>query len=201
MMSPDPFLQATGVWQNGITTVEPLSFSVTAGQALGLCGPSGSGKSLLLRAIADLDPAEGTVCLDGIDRATIPAPLWRRQVVYLPAESGWWGNSVSDHIQNEDEAADLLPKLDLPCDAINWPIHRLSSGEKQRLALVRALVLKPKILLLDEPTAALDPDRRVLAEALITAFLQAGHAAILVSHDPTQMARLCATQITLGVDA
>jgi len=59
--------------------------------------PSGAGKSLLLRAIADLDPNEGTVKLDGMLREAVPAPHWRSQVTYVAAEPGWWGDTVQEH--------------------------------------------------------------------------------------------------------
>ena len=70
--------------------LKPASFSLSAGEAIAVRGASGAGKTLLLRAVADLDPNEGLVTLDGRDRSAIPGPEWRRLVGYVPAEPGWW---------------------------------------------------------------------------------------------------------------
>src|ERR1700674_3826805 len=77
--------------------LKPASFSLSAGGALAVRGPSGAGKTLLLRAVADLDPNEGLVTLDGRDRSTIAGPEWRRLVGYVPAEPGWWADTVGEH--------------------------------------------------------------------------------------------------------
>ena len=67
-----------------------------AGECIAVTGPSGSGKSLFLRMIADLDPSEGEVFLDGAERRSLPAPAWRRRVVYIAAEPGWWSETLAD---------------------------------------------------------------------------------------------------------
>jgi phosphate-transporting ATPase len=77
--------------------LKPASFSLLPGECVVVQGPSGAGKTLLLRAIADLDPNEGLVCLGGRDRSTIPGPEWRRLVGYVPAEPGWWAETVGEH--------------------------------------------------------------------------------------------------------
>jgi phosphate-transporting ATPase len=77
--------------------LKPASFSLSAGEALAVRGPSGAGKTLLLRAVADLDPNEGLVTLDGRDRSTIAGPEWRRLVGYVPAEPGSWADTVGEH--------------------------------------------------------------------------------------------------------
>ena len=119
-------------------------------------GPSGAGKTLLLRAVADLDPNEGRVTLDGRDRSTMSGPEWRRLVGYVPAEPGWWADTVGEHFGEWTAALAFLRDLGFREEAKAWPITRLSTGERQRLALVRALIMRPRVLLLDEPTAALD---------------------------------------------
>ena len=168
----------------------PWSFTVESGECLALCGPSGAGKSLLLRAVADLDPNEGRASLDGESREDMPAPDWRRRVAYLAAEPGWWADTVAEHFVDWPAARPLVETLGLPADCGDWPIARLSTGEKQRLALVRCLLMEPRALLLDEPTSGLDPDAVERVEALIRARQKAGVAVLWVTHDRAQAERV-----------
>lgn len=170
---------------------------LTAGACAALMGPSGSGKSLLLRALADLDPCEGTVRLDGTDRATVPAPLWRRQVLYVGPEAGWWAERVGDHFDDKTAGRRLAEKLGLAPGSLEWPVARLSTGERQRLAIARALSRAPRVLLLDEPTGALDETAEALVEDALTAFLMDGGAALLVTHSADQAARLAASVLRI----
>jgi ABC-type iron transport system FetAB ATPase subunit len=149
--------------------------------------------------IADLDPNEGNVWLDGQHRATIPAPLWRRQVIYCAAETGWWEPDVSTHFPPETrkKAEIAAASIALPPGILTAPVQRLSSGERQRLALLRALALQPKVLLLDEPTGALDHEATCLVEALLGERIAAGLAIILVTHEAAQVTRLGAVHMRL----
>lgn len=166
----------------------PLNLVLGPGRTC-LRGPSGSGKTLLLRAIADLDPHQGEVCLDDTPRSHLPAPQWRRWVLYLPAESHWWRERVGDHFPAPVPA--LLEALGFGAEVLNWEVSRLSSGERQRLALARGLALGPAMLLLDEPTANLDADNRRRVEDLIVRFMDDnGAGALWVSHDPEQRQRM-----------
>ena len=159
-----PILQVRDLRTN---ILKPASLSLSAGECIAVRGPSGAGKTLLLRAIADLDPNEGLVTLDGRDRSTIPGPEWRRLVGYVPAEPGWWADTVGEHFGEWAAALAFARDLGFPEEAKAWPITRLSTGERLRLALIRALMVRPKVLLLDEPTAALDPASVEAVEALI----------------------------------
>ena len=181
---------------DGLRTVcgGPFSFSVERGECVALSGPSGCGKTLLLRALADLDLAEGVVLLDGTDRNEIPAPQWRRQVGWLPAEASWWFDFVGEHFSNvrklSAENFQCLETLGFQRDVLNWRIDRLSTGEKQRLALFRLLLNEPKVLLLDEPTAALDVSNVWKVEEVISNVRKTtGAAVVWVSHNPEQIAR------------
>ena len=180
-------LEVEGLSRPGL---EPASFTVAAGECVAVQGPSGSGKSLLLRAIADLDPNEGKVCLDGVARESIPGPLWRRQVAYLAAEPGWWAETVAEHFDNWPLLASDAERLLLPPGMGALPVARLSTGERQRLALLRSLERRPSVLLLDEPTAALDQSARDAVEALLSERLASGIAILWVSHDPAQCSRM-----------
>jgi len=166
------------------------SFNLADQECLVIRGPSGSGKTMLLRAIADLDPNAGLVELDGVSRTAMPAPRWRRLVTYVPAEPGWWAETVGAHFPDWPAAASFVEALRLPVSSRDWPVSRLSTGERQRLALVRALLLRPRVLLLDEPTSGLDADSVTAVERLIAAHLAAGAGAIWVSHDVEQANRV-----------
>jgi ABC-type iron transport system FetAB ATPase subunit len=174
----------------------PYSLHIAAGESVSLSGPSGSGKSLLLRAIADLDPHEGQVMLDGIPSKKIAAPLWRKQVALLPVESQWWFDEVGAHFPND--ACPWLEPLGFSKEAMQWQVSRLSSGEKQRLALARALINRPRVLLLDEATASLDPETTAAVEQLVADYRRDTDAAVLwVSHDAKQAARVGDRQLQL----
>ena len=145
---------------------------------------------MLLRAIADLDPSEGLVSLDGRDRWAIAGPEWRRLVGYVPAEPGWWADTVGEHFSEWTAALAVVKELGFPEEAKAWPIARLSTGERLRLALIRALMVRPKVLLLDEPTAALDPSSVAAVESLIATRVRAGLAVLWVTHDTEQAKRI-----------
>ncbi|HYH23669.1 MAG TPA: ABC transporter ATP-binding protein [Azospirillum sp.] len=172
------------------SVLKPVGFAVPAGTCVAVRGPSGSGKSVLLRAIADLDPNRGEVRLGDRARSAMPAPEWRRRVTYVAAESGWWADGVGAHFADPARAAPLMEALGLPRDAMDWPVARLSTGERQRLALVRALVQGPDVLLLDEPSGALDADATARLEAQLRREMARGAAILLATHDPAQADRL-----------
>lgn len=168
----------------------PLSLQLSAGECIAIRGKSGAGKSIFLRAIADLDPNEGDVVLDGESRAAMAANQWRRKVMLLPAESGWWADRVGEHFENPEAAANLLDALSLNGEALSWQVRRLSTGERQRLAIARALALQPKVLLMDEPTAALDPQATEKVEAIMRQQMAKGVGIILITHDQQQGRRM-----------
>lgn len=170
----------------------PVTLDVPMGGCAAITGPSGSGKSLLLRMIADLDPNEGEAWLGDRPRAAMPAAEWRRQAIYLAAESGWWTDFVGNHFAADERkaAARLAEQLGVRPTSMSAQVIHLSTGEKQRLALVRALVKSPPVLLLDEPTAALDAASVERVEAMLAEFLSQGGAMVMVTHDPEQASRL-----------
>ena len=171
----------------------PFDLRLAEGGCIVISGPSGAGKSLLLRMIADLDESQGIVRLQGHLRENMEAPLWRRQVLYVAAESGWWAPTVSAHMQTPEAARALLPRLGLPDKLFEAPVAQLSSGERQRLALIRAVIRRPRVMLLDEPTAALDELSALWVETLLTELRQNGTGLLVVTHNEAQASRL-ATQ-------
>jgi ABC-type iron transport system FetAB ATPase subunit len=144
---------------------------------------------MLLRAIADLDDHRGLVRLDGVAAVDMPAHQWRRHVGLLPPESVWWLPRAGDHFH--DELPVPLAHIGLEHDILARPVTRLSSGEKQRLALMRLLANRPEVLLLDEPTANLDPDNTRRIEDVIAEYRhEHGAVVIWVTHDREQVARV-----------
>ncbi len=179
-----------------------LSFTVADGECLAIEGPSGSGKTRILRAIADLDPVDGQLFLDGSERHEMPATAWRKAARYVAAEPGWWADTprgtLPDSPQAEARTARLLAALGLGEEHLDRPVTMLSTGERQRLALVRALLDEPKVLLLDEPTGALDVAATALVEELIRFQLLAGRCVLIASHDPALVGRLAHARLQLA---
>ncbi|MGZ8371306.1 MAG: ABC transporter ATP-binding protein [Caulobacteraceae bacterium] len=163
---------------------------VSAGEIVSLRGPSGSGKTLLLRAIADLDPHEGKVSLNGVARSAMTGPEWRRRVRFVAAEAAWWADRVGEHFRAPDKAGVMAMEVGLPHGCMHWQVARLSTGEKQRLHFLRAVEDRPNVLLLDEPTAALDRAAERAVETLIKRLRAGGAAIVLVTHSDSQAGRL-----------
>lgn len=166
-----------------------VDLTIRAGECVCLSGPSGAGKTLLLRAAADLDPHHGTVLLDGRPAEGFRARDWRRHVGLLPAEAQWWSERIGDHFETVDE--DAWRRLGFSPATLDWDVTRASTGERQRLALLRLLANRPRALLLDEPTASLDPDNVAQVEALLAEYRNTSDTPVLwVSHDPAQVRRV-----------
>jgi ABC-type iron transport system FetAB ATPase subunit len=178
-------------------TLRPVNLEVRSGECVCLSGPSGAGKSVLLRVIADLDPHDGEVYLDDVEARSVSAPDWRRQVGMLPADSHWWRDRAGEHFAQVDH--EQLKQVGLDASILELRVSRLSTGERQRLALLRLLHNRPRALLLDEPTASLDPKSTRRVESLIAAYRHAdGTPVIWVSHDPRQIKRVCTRRFTIS---
>ncbi len=186
------------VEQLKIGSMPPLTFSVPSGECLAVEGPSGIGKTRLLRAIADLDPADGYVYLNGRERLEMPADQWRAKVRYVAAEPGWWAATARAHMPETPRVAALAAALGLEPRHLDQPIAELSTGERLRLALIRAIADEPEALLLDEPTAALDEASARAVETLIRAETAAGRRVVLVSHNAGEIERLAHARLLLA---
>ncbi len=176
--------------------LQDISLTLRDAQTVCLSGASGSGKTRLLRAIADLDLNSGKVMLDGVVREAIDPCHWRRQVAYLPAESRWWAQTVGEHFRNPADVP--FERLGFDGQVTAWKVERLSSGERQRLAVLRVLENRPRVLLLDEPTANLDALSTQRVETLLMEYITQEKAACLwVTHAADQIQRVARERLLL----
>ena len=172
-------------------TIGPVNLSVAESESIGVTGPSGAGKTLFLRAIADMDEFTGRIFLNGIESVGMPGHEWRKKVGLLPSESSWWFDTVGEHFKPQNTPKERFESLGFGSDVFNWKISRMSSGERQRLALLRLLENHPDVLLLDEPTANLDNDNILRVEKIISDYqIQNKPAIIWVTHDAEQLKRV-----------
>jgi ABC-type multidrug transport system ATPase subunit len=186
-----------------VEPLPPLTFSVADGECLAVEGPSGSGKTRLLRAIADLDDAPGQIFVDGAERREVRAPKWRRRVRYASAEPAWWTATAREAFSftqkgSEERLQRLLAAMAINPALLDRPLSELSTGERHRIALARAFIDEPRVLLLDEPTSGLDPQSAALVEELIKFQLLAGRTVVLASHDQSQIERLAHARLQLA---
>lgn len=182
----------------------PFTFSVKQGECVGLSGRSGIGKTQLLRAVTDLIPHQGSICLDGRDCSSFPAPVWRSMVTMVVADSSWWYDRVGEHFADAPGGTFIdtyFPKMGLTREMLGWQASRLSTGERQRLALLRALQNNPAVLLLDEPSSGLDGYHTDMLERCITELrLESKMSVIWVSHDPEQLKRVAGRELRMEED-
>lgn len=177
--------------QVSVGALTGISLSIAPGEIVCLSGASGSGKSRLLRAIADLDVHGGEVWLGETAQSAVTAHRWRGWVMLVPSESAWWAERVEEHFAEHRELDRELTDLGLEPGVLDWQVGRLSSGEKQRLALLRACSHDPRALLLDEPTANLDPELTLHAEGWLVRWARGHRLPVLwVSHDKSQIGRV-----------
>jgi len=169
--------------------LDDINIDISATNTVGISGDSGSGKSILLHAIADMIPHSGTLTLDDVLSTEMNPNEWRNKVGLLTTNSYWWSTKVSDHFESEDD--DDFVALGLDYSIYHCDVARCSTGELQRLALIRLLANKPQVLLLDEPTANLDESNRYRVEELVHDYQQDHEVPIIwVSHDIGQLRRI-----------
>ncbi|NOY65912.1 MAG: ATP-binding cassette domain-containing protein [Gammaproteobacteria bacterium] len=172
-----------------VLNLSEWNFEIQSGECVFLSGPSGCGKTVLLRAIADLDPHQGHVELNQISINNIPAHKWRSKVALVPAETYWWHETVAEHFQQVDENS--FAEFGFGMEVMGWQVSRLSTGEKQRLGLLRACQQQPQVLLLDEPTANLDKHYTLVVEKYIDRQIKTRDLSVIwVTHDEKQIERV-----------
>ena len=181
-----------------------ISLSIQKGEFVALSGMSGSGKTTLLRVLAGLEKAEGTIVVDGetwLDNKWVLPPQ-KRRIGFVFQEYALFENmSVEENLlyvtQDRELAKHLLDLTSLTSLKKRLP-QSLSGGQKQRVALCRAMMQRPKILLMDEPLSALDMGMRTkLQEEILTLHKEFETSTIMVSHDPSEIYRMASRVLVL----
>jgi ABC-type glutathione transport system ATPase component len=212
-MAVDPFLRVRGLGKSfaGRPAIQDVTFSLERGRTLGLVGPSGSGKSTLARCLALFEtPTSGEIRLDGrnlcgLNRRERTAMRADIQLIFQEPASSLNPRFTAAQIVTEpllirgigtrktqrQRASELMETVGLPGQAVETPALEFSGGERQRLAIARALALEPKLLILDESFAGLD----LSVQAQVTSLLldlqaRRGLTYILIAHDLALVWRL-----------
>lgn len=206
-------VEGLGKRLGGEWVIEDISFEVARGEVFGLLGPNGAGKTTTLRVLAGLyAPDAGRATVVGFEltgRATSPAGL-RRRVGLLTEQPGFYDRLPTAYNlvhfgrlyglarrEAEQRTAELLARFDLTA-AAEQPFATLSRGMKQKLAIARAILHRPELVLLDEPTVGLDPEATREVRAIIAELAAEGRTIVLCTHQLSEVERLCSRAAVLA---
>ena len=211
-----PLLHADGLHRTieGRTLFDAFALRLAPGERVAVTGPSGSGKTVLMRTLAGLEPLQaGDIRFLGRPLGSWRMPEYRSRVMLLAQRPTLPEGSVEDAVRapfafrahrgrayRPEAALALLERVERGRAFLDRATETLSGGEAQIAALLRALLLEPQVLLLDEPTASLDAAATAAVEALVAAWLEqaGGRAYLWTSHDPAQVARVSARRLQVG---
>lgn len=202
-------------WDKPLRLLEGINFSLKEGESIGIIGQSGSGKSTLAKSLLRLIPATGNINFDGHDwlsekRQTLRLHRHKIQFVFQDTASSLNPRLTIEQILSEGCVAQLQTeklqtRLETTLSDVNlnkallsrYP-HQLSGGQRQRIMIARALILSPKLLILDEPTTALDQENRYRMISLLKSIQEKNKISlILITHDLTLLQALCHKVLTL----
>lgn len=204
-----PKLEANNIKVNlrDLPVVNGLSLTVSDREVVGLIGPNGAGKTSFIRALCGLLPFTGDVHVNGDNIARLSPRRRAKLLSYLPqSHTTHWPLSVYDIVSlarlsnggawTSNNAADraAVDRALSACGITDWtarPVNELSAGERARVLLARALAVEAPVLLVDEPTAALDPHFQLHIMEMLRAYADAGPLVIAVLHDLNLAARFC----------
>ena len=206
MTAPELTVSSLTVRFSTVTALTDVNLAVRAGEVVTLAGENGAGKTTLIRAVAgDVAPASGSIRVGGRPVAPVPAAAAKLGVRIVwqdlalaenldVASNVMLGNEKRRHMFSDvalhDEAGRLFAKLGIPLRDTTLPIRALSGGQRQMVAVARAMAHNPRLLLLDEPTSSLGMQEAALVERLITRLREQGTTILLSCHDTGLMFRL-----------
>ena len=198
---PATLLDVSGLTRrgdDGRLLLDGIDLTLRVGDRVTVSGPSGAGKSQLLRALAQLDPVQGgEVLWRGREVPDTEVPRFRSRVIYHQQHTALVDGTIGSNLElpfelgvheelsfDRARAAELLARFERPALQLSSDTMDLSGGERQIVALVRVLLLDPEVLLLDEPTAALDPASEAGVVETMDEWMNAGDRALIwVTHD------------------
>lgn len=198
----------------GDVLLDRVSLRVAAGERWSVFGPTGAGKTLFLRALALLDAIDsGQVLWNESPIADADVPAYRRNVIYLHQRPALIEGTVEDNLKlplsfhaakdtawSRELVTHYLDCIGKPWKFLERTADQLSGGERQIVALIRALLQGPQVLLLDEPTAALDRDSAHKLESLVQTYLTDApqqRASVWITHDAAQVERVADWQLPI----
>lgn len=188
--------------------LKDISFDVFKGDRLAIIGPSGAGKTSLLRVLNRLsEPTSGSIYLENQDYRQIPVIQLRQQITLVSQESKLLGMTVQEALeyplvlrglprsQIRQRLLHWIEQLNIPTEWLERTEMQLSVGQRQLVAIARALVIQPKILLLDEPTSALDAGRASYLLQVLTQMATNSHTTILMVNHQLELAQRFCTRV------
>lgn len=193
----------------GKQALRDVSFTIRAGSITALVGPNGAGKTTLMRCIAALeDPFSGTLLVDGLDTATNPREVHER-IGYLSDFFGLYDGLTLRQSLHYAAGLHGIPEPEQPRiieelvqriglgNLLDKEVGNLSRGQRQRAGIAQAVIHKPKLLLLDEPAAGLDPEARVTLSKLFLALQAEGMTLVVSSHILSELEDYCTDMLYL----
>ena len=193
------FSQVTKRYPNGVTALDDISFSVGSG-VFGLLGHNGAGKTTLMKALVTVLPTSaGTIRVCGFDTRR-QGPKVRERIGYLPQELAMYPSlSVFDFVNymaelkgvhDKKAVCKVLEEVEM-LECSKRKIRQLSGGMKRRVGIAQALIGNPQVLVVDEPTAGLDPEERVRFRGLLSRYAREGRTVLLSTHIVEDVHQLC----------
>lgn len=193
---------------NGQVILRNISINIDQGDFISIVGPSGSGKSTFLKLCSHLlSPSEGSISCNGKDLTEYQPTKLRKQIVYCFQTPYLFGDTVLQNIifpfsirnikPDQHRIDELFSTFQMTTDFLNKDVTNLSGGEKQRIALIRSLLFRPEILLLDEITSALDSDNTKIVEDVISSLNNEGVTILWITHSPEQIRKYANKVLTI----
>lgn len=200
--------QTVSLVNGGKTILDNISVNIDAGDFIAIIGRSGSGKSTFLKLCSHLvSPTNGKILYKGKDMMEYSATELRKKIAYCFQIPYLFGDSIMDNLNfpfsirnmkpDQKRINELFSLFNMPPDFLSRDVKNLSGGEKQRIALIRTLLFKPEVLLLDEITSALDTDNMQIVENAIVSLNKEAITILWITHNPEQSRRLANKLLTI----